>query len=270
MPHADLNGQRLYYEVHGEGEPLVCVMGLGADALGLALQVPEWSKRYTTVVFDNRDVGRSSYADGDYQMMDMARDTLALADHLELASFHLLGISMGGAVAQELALGWPDRVLTLTLCVTWGGSGEWGREFSRLWSRAVERTPHEEHVDNLLRLSLSKELYEQEERIKYLRQMALDNPHPQRTEGFVRQLRSMGRHEARERLEGLSIPVHLIGGDRDIVVPAWKSRELAELIPDATLTVIEGAPHALNLERPEELTEAVLGFLRSHEGAGGS
>jgi pimeloyl-ACP methyl ester carboxylesterase len=114
-------------------------MGLGADALGLALQVPEWSKHFRTVVFDNRDVGRSSYADGDYEMMDIARDTLRLADHLEIDAFHLLGVSMGGAVAQELALGWPDRVRTLTLCVTWGGSGEWGREFSRLWSRRGSR-----------------------------------------------------------------------------------------------------------------------------------
>ncbi|MGI8596371.1 MAG: alpha/beta fold hydrolase [Thermoleophilaceae bacterium] len=79
MPHAEVNGQRLYHEVHGHGEPLLCVMGLGADALGLALQVPEWSKHFRTVVFDNRDVGRSSYADGDYEMMDMARDTLRLA-----------------------------------------------------------------------------------------------------------------------------------------------------------------------------------------------
>lgn len=268
MPHADVNGQNLYYEVHGEGEPLVCVMGLGADALGLALQVPEWSKHFRTVVFDNRDVGRSSYADGDYEMMDIARDTLRLADHLEIDAFHLLGVSMGGAVAQELALGWPDRVRTLTLCVTWGGSGEWGREFSRLWSRDVERTPYEEHVDNLLRLTLSEDFYEQEERVKYIRQMALENPHPQRIEGFKRQLQSMGRHEARQRLPGLSMPVHVIGGERDILVPVWKSRELAELIPDAELTVLEGAPHAMNLEMADELTEAVLGFLHERQSSG--
>ena len=267
MPYADVNEQHLYYEVHGDGEPLICVMGLGADALGLALQLPELSKRFTTVVFDNRDVGRSSYAEGDYEMMDMARDALGLADHLDIGSFHLLGVSMGGAVAQELALGWPDRVRTLTLCVTWAGSGEWGREFSRLWSRDVERTPHEEHVDNLLRLTLTEDFYEQEERVKYIRQMALENPHPQRLEGFIRQLQSMGRHEARQRLPGLSMPVHVIGAARDILVPVWKSRELADLIPGATLTVLDGAAHAVNLERPEELTEAVLGFLDGREGS---
>ena len=122
-------------------------------------------------------------------------------------------------------------------------------------------------MDNLLRLTLSEDFYEQEERVKYIRQMALESPHPQTVEGFKRQLQSMGRHEARQRLPRLSIPVHVIGGERDILVPVWKSRELAELIPGAELTVLEGAPHAVNLERPEELTEAVLRFLRESVGS---
>jgi pimeloyl-ACP methyl ester carboxylesterase len=78
----------------------------------------------------------------------------------------------------------------------------------------------------------------------------------------------MGRHEARRRLPGLSMPVHVIGGERDILVPVWKSRKLAELIPDAELTVLEGAPHAMNLEMADELTEAVLGFLHERQSSG--
>jgi 3-oxoadipate enol-lactonase len=267
MPHAEANGQDLYYEVHGEGEPLLCIMGLGADTLAWGLQLPEWSKHFRTIVFDNRDVGQSSYADAPYELVDMAKDACALADQLELDSFHLLGMSMGGAIAQELALGWPERVRTLTLCVTWGGSGKWGREFSRLWARQVERTPFEEHVDNLLRLTLSEDFYEDKERVKWIRQMALDDPHPQRTEGFMRQLDSMGRHEARQRLPGLAMPVQVIGAERDILVPAWKSQELAELIPEAKLAIVERAAHAVHFERPEEFTTAVLDFLRSEAAA---
>lgn len=267
MPQIDVNGQSLYYEVHGEGEPLLCVAGLGADTMAWAFQLPEWSKHFRTAVFDNRDAGRSSPAEGDYEIVDMAKDALALADHLKLDSFHLLGMSLGGTIAQELAIGWPDRVRTLTLCVTWGGSGKFGREFARLWSRQVERTPYEEHIDNLLRLCLTEEIYEDEERIKVLRQMTLENPHPQPIEGFVRQLQTMGRHESRQRLEGLSMPVHVLGAEYDILVPVWKSRELADLIPGAKLTVVEGAAHALNLERAEDFTAAVLDFLRSQQGA---
>lgn len=266
MPHAEVNGRSIYHEVHGEGEPLVCVTGLGADALSWGLQLERWSERFRTVIFDNRDSGRSAYADGDYGIVDMAGDTLSLADHLELERFHLIGMSMGGAVAQELAIGWPDRVRTLTLAVSWGGSGRWGAEFSRLWSRAAERTPAEEHVDNVMRLTLSEDFHADEERIKALRQETLENPHPQPVDAFVRQLGAMGRHEARQRLGGLEIPAHVIGAERDILVPVWKSRELAEAIPGARLTVIEGGAHALNLERAEELTDAVLDFLLEHSG----
>ncbi len=123
MPFSEANGQRLYYEIHGEGEPLLCVMGLGADNLAWALQIPEWSAKYQTIVFDNRDVGQSSYADAPYAVTDMAADTLALADDLGFDSFHLVGYSMGGAISQELALAAPERVRTLSLCATWAGSG---------------------------------------------------------------------------------------------------------------------------------------------------
>src|SRR2546421_5150651 len=87
VPTAEANGQRLYYEVHGEGEPLLCVMGLGVDAQAWALQIRSWSQAHRMIVFDNRDVGRSSYAGGPYEVVDMAGDTLGLADELGLDSF---------------------------------------------------------------------------------------------------------------------------------------------------------------------------------------
>ena len=136
MPHLEVNGQRLYYEEHGEGEPLLCVMGLSADTLAWALQVPAWAQHYRTIVFDNRDVGQSSHADGEYEIADMAADTLALADALELDEFHLLGLSMGGTISQEVALAAPERVRTLTLVVTFGGSGAWGRTQGSLVGQA--------------------------------------------------------------------------------------------------------------------------------------
>src|SRR5438874_5459067 len=104
MPHADLNGQTIHYDVHGDGEPLLCIHGLSVDRRGWVLQLQPWSQNYKLVVFDNRDVGESSYANGDYETSDMAHDALALADHLGLDTFHLLGISLGGMAAQHLAL----------------------------------------------------------------------------------------------------------------------------------------------------------------------
>jgi 3-oxoadipate enol-lactonase len=131
MPTVEANGQTLYYEVHGEGEPLVCLMGLAADVLAWTLQIPAFAAVHRTVVLDNRDAGRSSLAGSDYEIADMARDTLALADALELDSFHLLGYSMGGAIAQEIACHAPGRVRTLTLAVTFPGGRCLGAQAQR-------------------------------------------------------------------------------------------------------------------------------------------
>ena len=267
MPFSEANGQRLYYEVHGEGEPLLIVMGLGADHLTWALQVEPWATRHKVVAFDNRDVGQSSYADAPYTIADMAADTLALADDLGLDSFHLLGYSMGGAISQELALAAPERVRTLTLCVTWAGSGRYAAEKARLWAADALRMSREDHIDNLLLLCMTEGFYENAESVAWLRQMMLDNPHPQAPEAFVRQLGAVSTHETRDRLGSLSMPVHVIGAEYDILVPVWKSKELAELIPGATYTVLDGTAHGVNLEYPDRFNSAVLEFLASAQPA---
>jgi pimeloyl-ACP methyl ester carboxylesterase len=267
MPHLDANGQSLYYEVHGDGEPLVIVMGLSADILAWALQIPEWSKRYKVIAIENRDVGRSSYATEQYDIADMADDVLALVDHLEIDTFHLLGLSMGGAISQEVVLKAPQRVETLTLVVTWGGSGFTGRERTRLWVKQMDSYSHEDHVDQLLLVTMSEEFLDNEGGRKWLRELILANPNPQKPEGFLRQLDACGRHETRDRLPSIDVPTHVIGGEHDALVPVWKSQELAEKIPGAKLSVIPRAPHNVNIEHAEQLNTLVLGFLAEHAGA---
>ena len=261
MPDVEANGQRLYYEEHGAGEPLLCVTGLGADARAWAPQVRSWSADYRTVIFDNRDVGRSSYVDAPYEVTDMAGDALALADALGLDSFHLVGMSLGGAIAQEMALSAPERVLTLTLIVSYAGTGGWGPERARLVSTAMSRMSPEERVDYMMMLCFSESFYADERRFGALRRILLANPDPQPPEAFARQIGASGRHEARDRVGELAMPVHVIGAGRDMLVPVWKSTELAELIPDAKLTIIEKSGHAVNIEAAEELSRVVLEFL---------
>ncbi len=261
MPTIEANGQTIYYEVHGEREPLLCVMGLAADTLAWTLQVPGFSERHRTVIFDNRDVGRSSQVTETYEIADMAQDALALADALELDSFHLLGVSMGGAIAQEIALAAPDRVRTLTLAVTWATGGRWASALSSLWGARVQRMSREERVDELMLLSFSEAFFENAEGIAWLRDLMLQNPNPQPAEAFARQLDASSRHNTAERLGELTMPTHVIGAEHDILVPVWKSREIARLIPGAKLTVLEACPHGLNVERAEEFNGAVLDFI---------
>ena len=262
MPKAEVNGQTLYYEVHGgEGEPLLCVMGLAANTLAWTLQMQPCGERHRAVFFDNRDVGQSSMAEGPYAISDMAQDALALADELELDSFHLVGVSMGGAIAQEMALAAPDRIRTLTLAVTFAGAGAWAHKLAEIWSDRRAKQNREQQVDELMLLTLSEEFYENAEMVGYMRTMMLSDPNPQPADAFARQLEASSHHDARDRLGSLAMPVHVIGAEWDILVPVWKSAELVELIPNAEFTVIERAPHGLQIERAEEFNSAVLDFI---------
>jgi pimeloyl-ACP methyl ester carboxylesterase len=269
MPTAEVNGQSINYEVHGEGEPLLCVMGLAADTLSWALNVPGLAERHKTIVFDNRDVGQSSMAEGPYELSDMAQDALALADELELDSFHVLGVSMGGAISQQLAIAAPERVRTLTLAVTFASGGAYARELSRVWGARRRAISREQHIDELMLLILSEGLYENAEFIGYVRQMMLANPNPQPPEAFARQLEAASHHDAREGLPGLSMPVHVVGAEHDILVPVWKSQEIAELIPGAKLTVVEKAAHGVQLERAQEFNQLVLDFIAEQAAVAG-
>ena len=110
------NGQELYFEIHGKGPPLVLIMGIGYDAtLWTLAQVPELSRMFQVVIFDNRDVGRSAAATSPYTIADMADDVAALMDALDIGRAHVLGLSMGGMIAQEFALRHVNRLHRLVL-----------------------------------------------------------------------------------------------------------------------------------------------------------
>ena len=262
MAIAEVNGQRLYYEMHGDCEPLLCVAGLTCDTLVWIPQVQAFAAAHRTIIFDNRDAGQSSMADGDYEIADMARDALALADKLELDSFHLLGVSMGGAIAQEIAIRAPQRVRTFTVAVSFAAGGAYSRKLTEVWAARVEQISREQHIDELMLLNHSEEFYEHPELVEFIRTAMLNNPYPQPPDAFARQLGACSRHDARDGLATLTMPTHVIGGEHDILIPVWKSRELAALIPGSKLTILPGAPHGLSIERAEEFNAAVLGFIR--------
>jgi len=110
-------------------------------------------------------------------------------------------------------------------------------------------------------LTFSEEVFENDKQVDFVRNMMLANPHPQDAEAFVRQLEAAGRHDAREGLRSLELPTHVIGAELDILVPVWKSRELAELIPGAKLSVLDGLPHGLQVEGAERFNQTVLDFI---------
>ena len=263
----DSNGQRLYYEVHGEGVPLVLIMGIGYDATLWGLhQIPAFSQEFQVMAFDNRDVGRSSKAAGPYTIADMADDVAGLMDGLGVDRAHLLGVSMGGMIAQEFALRHPKRLDKLVLTGTGAGTGRakfdpisiWnfvkqhdagGLTFAAqqfLWLFSTDFVRNHQAVDETLALLGS-------------------NPNPVSPEAYGRQAEAYVQHDALDRVGKIGVPTLVVTGERDRLTPPWIGRELAKAIPGAKFRLVKGpgASHVLPLERPDDFNRIVLSFLRA-------
>lgn len=261
MPYVELSGRPFYFEDNGDGEPLLAISGLGAAAESWLPVVAELCERHRLICFDNRDVGRSWQATGEYTVTDMAADALGLADALGITELHVLGQSMGSTIAQELALAAPQRIKTLTLMGTWAGGQRWLRARIARWARDRQTYSVEEFVRNLTLELVSPAFYENEEAIEDMIRWSLDFPHAQSVEAFVRQCRACRAHDARERLGDITAPTHVIGAEFDAVIPVWNARETADLIPGSEFTLLEGAGHGMAREKPRQTSAAILRFI---------
>ena len=276
MPTAKVGDINIYYEEHGSGDPLLLIMGLAADSMAWMFQVPDFSQRYRTIIFDNRGVGRSSKPAGPYTIHQMADDAAGLLAALGIARAHVVGVSMGGMIAQELALRHPQRVHGLVLACTYpepDADIEQQRQFS-VTSLGGTVTAHGDiEIDfktldplqffqQLVPLAFSPEFIEHE--LPKLMQMfggALQYGFS--LEAILGQVAAVMNHKATDRLHQISAPTLVITGDADRLVPPANSDILAKHIPNAKLVKVPGGSHGFNFETPEVFNREVLTFLTS-------
>jgi pimeloyl-ACP methyl ester carboxylesterase len=262
MPKVRVGDLSMYYVEAGQGEPLVLVMGLGADHLAWGFQFPAFAETYRVIAFDNRGAGQTDAPDHPYTTRMMAADTVGLMDALGIDRAHVLGVSMGGMIAQELALGRPDRVRSLQLHCTLGRPDGYLRaqlDLARIQRRKLTR--EEALLVGHLWLFAPATYNERPEFIEMIQQSALANPYPMTLTGFERQCDAVQTHDALDRLGAIRCPTLVSVADQDILVPPRFSRVLAERIPGATFSLVEGAGHGYFWERPEVFNGMCLDFL---------
>lgn len=274
MPHAHVNGIWLNYRVDGEGEPVLLIMGMGAPLEGWELQVAALARRYRVISFDNRGVGRSDKPMGRYSISSMVEDARQLLDHVGVTQAHVVGISMGGMIAMELAALHPGRVSSLVLAATSAVADtrlRWtiGRGAARVtaaMARASGSTAdrlqaaQEETIKIWLPLVFSGKLGpEQEQQLRKLMDAAFVEGFS--TAGTVGQLTAVMRHDARARLPDIATQTLVIGGTEDALFPRARFEELAYSIPGAHLELMEGAPHGITFSAAQEFNEELVGWL---------
>lgn len=262
MPLCQLKSTRLHFAEKGQGDAVLFLNGLSGDHLYWLGALRAFGKRYRCLAPDNRDVGQSDYAGAPYSIHDLAGDLAEFLDQLGVSAAHVVGLSLGGMIAQEFALAAPERVLSLALVNTLARTDEWFagtlRSFE-LIRRQVADTPS--FFEAILSWWVSHRFFEESERTTWLRWLLHQTPHPQRLDGFLRQLDAIRGHDALDRLGAIRCPVLVLAGEDDGVMPARYSRQMAARLPQAELVVLPGVGHALPFESPAEFRRHLTEFL---------
>lgn len=262
------DGVRLHYREtgRGSGPPVLMIQGLGADKHGWDLQRVALAPRHRTIAFDNRGAGRSDKPYGDYSLEQMADDAVAVLDHLGVDDAHVIGASMGGAIAQIMAVENPERIRSLTLACTACGHHPWRRELLDEWATIANERGMAAMTAQAARWVIGPRSFRRlTPLVGWMGPLALSRP-PHAFAGQVAAIQATDDAIA-ERLAEIDVPALVLVGNQDILTPRGDSEELAERIPGAELAVISGAAHGFMIEHATTFNRILLDFLRRAERA---
>ncbi|MDQ3106459.1 MAG: alpha/beta hydrolase [Actinomycetota bacterium] len=260
MPIVDRGDAQIWWEAEGEGEPLLLIMGLGYSADMWHRLLPELSAHYRTIRFDNRGVGRTGVPAGPYPIETMVADALAVLDAAGESSAHVLGVSMGGFIAQELTLLAPERVRSLILgCTATGGTEMVPAEAAAMEMAAARATmPPAEAAEVAIPFVYAKATSRAVIDEDFAVRMAL----PTSPEGYTNQLMGvMAWGGGAARLAAIDVPTLVLQGDEDRLVNPANAPVLAAAIKGAQLEIIEGASHVFFSDQPAAAAKAIFEFL---------
>ncbi len=267
MPSADVNGINVYYKVHGSGEPLVLIMGLGGGHGAWFFQIRAFKKSYQVITFDNRGIGKTDKTSESYTIKTMADDTIDLMDYLGVDKAHILGVSLGGMIAQEVAINYPQRVRKLVLGCTTAGEWEMSDTPSELL-RAIGLEEGSTEVDirsvNINRLMNSMVSLAFNKRLYRMVILPLTKVYMKSVgfEGLAGQFEAAAGHSTLDRLHLIEAPTLVITGAEDRLILPHSSEVIASRIPNARLVKVEGGSHTFLAEMRGRFNKEVLDFLR--------
>jgi 3-oxoadipate enol-lactonase len=261
MAFASNNGTKIYWDEEGTGPPILLIMGLGYPSCMWFRTRPVLVNSYRTIVLDNRGVGQSDVPPGPYSMAAMADDAAAVLDAAGLSSAHVYGVSMGGMIAQEFALQYPQRVRSLILGCTAAG----GPTAQRAEPAAIEmlkaRTSMsgeeaaEAAIPFIYDTATVRDLIDED--------IATRRPWFAHREGYLAQLQAILSWESFSRLPQIDAPTLVIHGKNDRLVPKGNGEIIASRIRGAKLVLLECAGHIFPTDQPEAAHAAILAFLAS-------
>lgn len=258
MPFTENQGVKIYWDEQGSGEPLLLIMGLSYPSYMWHRTRPFLAQNFRTIAFDNRGIGQSDVPEGVYPIAQMASDAAAVLDAASVPSAHVFGVSMGGMIAQEFALQYPQRVRSLILgCTNAGGP------------HVVNAAP--EVLQILMRQGMTPEeakeaiipfIYDAgTPRARIDEDMVIRMKWYPTPQGYLGQLQGILAWEAYSRIAQIKSPTLIIHGETDQLVPVANAQLIAERIPHAKLVLIPHASHVFETDQPGVANRAIMEFL---------
>jgi pimeloyl-ACP methyl ester carboxylesterase len=249
----------LSYERAGDGEPMIAIMGMSATRAAWGGQFRSALEAgFDCVFFDNRGIGENGMAEMPFTVGDLAADTVELLDHLELESAHVFGVSLGGAVAQEIALAHPARIRTLTVGATFCGGPEaklMDPADLQMLGAAYATGEREPVYRAMWEINLSPDFRSDDSRFAAFRAMGDESNVPRAV--VMQQMQAGAAHDTSRRLAGITAPTLVIHGTADRLIKVENGKQVAAAIPGARLELMEGVGHTFWWEQPERSAELI-------------
>lgn len=265
MPITRANKIDLYYEIHGYGDPVLCIPGLGSDANTWAPFVAEFGNEYRILILENRGAGRSSKPADGYTTEQMARDAVELLNQLGIGRTHVLGKSMGGMIAQIIAARYPEKVRSLVLASTLMKHDENGKTLLQKGREIAEKEGLFAAYREAFYLSHSKEYCNtHQERLKEVEALLSQIDSTDLIRGYLGQSIACENHDSRSLASQIKAPALVMVGNEDTITTPLHSEELAAAIPRSELVILPHGAHGFWREFPQEVNGIVRDFLTRH------
>ncbi len=263
MPTFTIDGTSLHYEIRGSGSPLLLLNGIGLDTSAWGPVADALARERRLVLVDLRGSGRSGAPPPPYTTARLAADALALLDHLALGPVHVMGLSLGGLVAQELAIAAPRSVRSLVLAATAARLPARSRRALDAWRRLLPSAEWEAFCREQMAWVFGATTLEDDAVVEAIAAGFVAAVPPAR-DGFAGQADAIIAHDTRDRVDRIRAPALVLAGEDDALVPRAASEALARLLPDARFEAFQGG-HAFLLESAAPVAARVIEFLRSTE-----
>lgn len=262
MPVLKINDIDLYYEQEGVGEDLILIGGLTSDSQVWKSALRILSKHFRVLIFDNRGAGKSSVPDYPYTTTMMAKDTLGLMDALNIPRAHIVGHSMGGCIAQQIAITAPHRVNKLVVaCSRTKISVIANMIFSMRETLQIQGVPITTLAEYVLPFLFSEQFLKSTTYVNGFIQWTANNPNPQSLMGYQHQLHAVKTHDISDKIEHIIAPTLVLAGEEDIVMPAKHAEAFAASLKNGRFMAFQQCAHMPHVEYPKEFAETVLRFL---------